>query len=313
MATQPSGADKPSRRPVQRMPTRLESADEIRVALQAHQADLLAQAGLAAVPVVPATTTAPDSPPPAAKAPPAPVPLFRPTQRPPLALLCVFDDGGTDGEWFRLRGDRFVIGRAEGDLVLGHDAQISSRHAELVRQRTEEGGWEWLLTDLGSTNGTFVRVGNALIKDGQEFLVGRTHYRFEAAPPAPPAATQVQPLDVNAPLGAAARATASWIQLGDRQPVPTLVELTPAGPGLRVPLTQSEYWIGSDARSCPVVPPNDPYVGPWHARVYRDSKGRWHVANSKSVNGVWVRVEQMPLTGSCQFQLGEQRFLFRVP
>ena len=49
-----------------------------------------------------------------------------------------------------------------------------------------------------------------------------------------------------------------------------------------------------------------------HARLYRDAKGRWHVANNKSANGVWVRAEQMPLTGSCQFQVGEQRFLFRV-
>ena len=50
-----------------------------------------------------------------------------------------------------------------------------------------------------------------------------------------------------------------------------------------------------------------------HARLSRDAKGRWHVNNNKSVNGVWLRIEQMELTGSCQFQIGEQRFSFKVP
>jgi hypothetical protein len=63
-----------------------------------------------------------------------------------------------------------------------------------------------------------------------------------------------------------------------------------------------------------VVPPDDPFVNARHARLRRDAKGRWHVENNRSVNGVWLRIDQpLPLEGSCQFLLGEQRFIFRVP
>ena len=295
MPTNPPDAGKPARPPVPRVPTRLESVEEIRAALGARGA-----APAAAPPAAPpAPAPGPAVPPPAAQ-----VPLFRPSNRPPVAVLYVLDDGDEDGQRIRLRGDRFVIGRTEGDLVIPHDAQISGRHAELLRQQDED-GWHWLLTDLGSTNGIFVRAGSAVLKDGQEFLVGRSHYRFDAAK-GEPAGTAPVPA---APGGA----TASWHNSGDQAPVPALVELTPAGPGARLPLLKAEYWIGSDATVCALVPPNDPFVNPRHAKLTRDVKGRWHIVNNKSVNGVWLRVEQMPLAGSCQFQLGEQRFLLRVP
>ena len=108
------------------------------------------------------------------------------------------------------------------------------------------------------------------------------------------------------------KATVAW-HSGAALPVPGVVELTPTGLGARVPLIKPEYWIGADAGACQVVPAGDPYVSPRHARLSRDAKGRWHVNNNKSVNGVWLRIEQMELTGSCQFQIGEQRFSFKVP
>src|SRR5438067_1169291 len=94
-----------------RMPTRLESADEIRAAIQARQAEQAVDNP--APPLVgPLTKTSPMLPPmpdilPAATAAPAVAArpsarLFRPTQRPPVPLLCVFDDGADDGEVFRV-------------------------------------------------------------------------------------------------------------------------------------------------------------------------------------------------------------------
>ena len=59
--------------------------------------------------------------------------------------------------------------------------------------------------------------------------------------------------------------------------------------------------------------PDDPFVNPRHARLYRDPKGQWHVENNKSVNGLWLRVGEIPLGANCQFRMGEQRFLFRMP
>jgi pSer/pThr/pTyr-binding forkhead associated (FHA) protein len=295
-----------------RSPTRLEFADEIQAAIRAREAEL---AGLSAPQPEPErerrdlSRHVAHAPEPAGTG--TPVQPYRPSLRPPTPVLVVFDDGGDEGQTIRLRGDRFVIGRSEGDLLIPHDGQISGRHAELVRHQDEEAAWLWTLTDLNSTNGSFVRAGAALLKDGQEFLIGRTRYRLEAN--AGIFASGDTDLETPAPSAtASARPTVPWIS-ASAVSVPSIVELTSSGPGSRVSLVKPEYWIGSDRAACEIAPTDDPFVSPRHARVYRDSKGRWHVGNNKSANGVWVRVEQMDLTGSCFFQIGEQRFAFKVP
>ncbi len=159
--------------------TRLETEDDVRRALQ-----MLRPAAPGRSPAVFA---------PAATAPPAAAdcpPLFRPTLRPPTPILTVCDDGEEDGESIRIRKDCFAIGRTEGDLVLPNDAQISGRHAEL-RQTLVRGKYRWSLIDLQSTNGTYVRVGQAILEHGQEFIIGCTRFGFEkqaAADPAGPKA-----------------------------------------------------------------------------------------------------------------------------
>jgi pSer/pThr/pTyr-binding forkhead associated (FHA) protein len=298
----PPNQGRPS--PAQRPPTalegtRLESDDEIRQALQARRARLSAQA-----PTAPAGAPAKG---PAA----APVEVEveaqpeRPVLRPPVALLCVLDDGQSDGEWVRLRADATVIGRTDGDIRLPHDGLVSGRHAQVIRQRGPN-GYRWALVDLQSTNGTFVRVGSTILRHENEVLIGSGRYRFEAGVPPvlpPPEAP-----------GAAPQTTQAWSGAAPvRSLVPSLVELSPAGPVQRFTLTLPEYWIGRDARTCALARPDDVLVSARHARLYRDAKGQWHVENNKSLNGLWLRiVEPMPLGGACQFRVGEQRFLFRV-
>ena len=82
---------------------------------------------------------------------------------------------GPDGRRVHdLAGRRVAIGRHEGnDIVLGDDDRASRLHAVLDRV-----GGGWLLTDLGSSNGTFVNgaqltAGRAL-RSGDEVLIGRT-------------------------------------------------------------------------------------------------------------------------------------------
>lgn len=103
------------------------------------------------------------------------VPVCRPTIRRPMALLHVVDDGREQGEIARLRGDRTVIGRGEGDVVIPHDLLMSSRHACL--ERLPEGGWR--LEDLGSGTGTFVRVDRAKLRHDRMIQVGGTRMRFQ--------------------------------------------------------------------------------------------------------------------------------------
>src|SRR5437762_1659923 len=65
---------------------------------------------------------------------------YRPTRQPPIALLKVVDSSDDTGELIRIRSLSFVIGRADGQLIIPHDDQISARHAEILR-REESGKW----------------------------------------------------------------------------------------------------------------------------------------------------------------------------
>src|SRR5262249_21053971 len=156
MSKLPPPEPPPKRQPARPIEgTRIESIEEIRQALQARHPSTTKEAGLLA-----------DTKP------------FQPSHRLPAARLCVLDDGKEDGEWVWLRGARLVIGRSEGDVVIPNDSMMSSRHAEIVR-RYEEGRVRWYLIDLKSTNGTFVRVGSAVLKHGQEIALGSGCFSFD--------------------------------------------------------------------------------------------------------------------------------------
>jgi len=230
---------------------------------------------------------------------------FRPTLRPSMALLCVLDDGDDTGEILRIRASSFVIGRAEGDFLIPHDSGISGRHAEISR-RIENSERCWYLKDLQSTNGTFVRAATVILSHEQELLIGSRRFRFEV--PAPP--TQATP-----PLGPEVNATRKWEAIPGHQAVaawhPTFVDISPGCAGQRFPLTEPEYWIGRDPRLCSIVI-DDPMVDRRHARLYRDGKNRWAMANAGSRNGLWARIQEVGLGRGGFFQCGEQRFFFKV-
>lgn len=230
---------------------------------------------------------------------------FRPSLRPSMALLCVLDDGEDTGEIVRIRADIFVIGRVEGNLVIPHDSGISGRHAEITR-RFENGEHLWYMRDLQSTNGTFVRASTVILSHEQELLIGSRRFRFEApAPTTVPA--QAQGPDVNA--------TRKWEAIPGPPAVvmghPTLVDISPGRAGRRFTLTEREHWTGRDPGQCSIVI-EDPAVDRRHARLYRDDKNRWVIANARSRNGLWARIEEVRLGRGGFFQCGEQRFFFKV-
>ena len=270
--------------------TRLESADEIMRALEARKAR---RQPIAA----PASGGRPNAVPP-------PLPdarQERPVQRPPMAVLCICDDGKQEGETVRLRADMTVIGRSEGEVCIGHDVLMSGKHAAVVREQTPA-GWRWSLRDLDSRNGTFVRVGNTILRHGYEVLIGQGNYRFEA----PNSRSEVTTADaangtqMPQPAMAVARAL-----------VPSLVEFVAAGPVQRFLLSLPEYWIGRDPKQVSIARPDDLFADAKHARLYREPTGQWRIANNDSENGLWFRIKSIPLGKACQFRLGEQRFHFR--
>lgn len=265
--------------------THLETDEEVRQALLKYR------------PVKPPGVAVHREPAPADDGPP----LFRPTERPATPLLLVYDDGAEDGELIRIRKEQFSIGRAEGDLVIAHDSQISGRHAEL-RCTVSREKRRWHLADLNSTNGTYARISHALLEHGQEFIVGRTRFRFDH--PRPEGASQ-RPASGD-------KATRPWQSNSNKGLAPSLVEVGTSGDGRRLIVTEKEIWIGKDVNYCQWVLSDDPFASARHARIHQDKEGRWVVENNKSLNGVWLRIKRLAVNDSCRFMLGEQQFLVRI-
>ena len=104
----------------------------------------------------------------------------------------VIERGNSAGKQFPLSNQEANIGRwdADGgvfpDVDLDSDdpeAKVSRRHARISLRDDQ-----YLIEDLGSTNGTFVNRGHRLapgdrqpLKDGDEIIVGKTFLRFRVA------------------------------------------------------------------------------------------------------------------------------------
>ncbi|HEX9892146.1 MAG TPA: DUF3662 and FHA domain-containing protein [Actinomycetota bacterium] len=91
------------------------------------------------------------------------------------AILVLLEEGKAARE-FALREGPAVIGRMEGSDIEISDPGASRRHAEVRKQ-----GPDFVLADLGSTNGTMVNgseVGQHTLTDGDRITIGRTVLEF---------------------------------------------------------------------------------------------------------------------------------------
>ncbi|MEE2711958.1 MAG: FHA domain-containing protein [Planctomycetota bacterium] len=81
-----------------------------------------------------------------------------------------------------LDGDAVVIGRGQDAQLVLQDKSISRFHARL-----EQDGASWQVTDLGSSNGTFVNdvriTSPAALEEGDELRLGSVRTQFEVAAP----------------------------------------------------------------------------------------------------------------------------------
>jgi len=83
---------------------------------------------------------------------------------------------------FDLDKDSLNIGRSDScDISINHDF-VSGRHARLDKEKTDNGE-EWQLTDLDSSNGTFVngiRITKTRLAGGDQLAFGTLEATFEA-------------------------------------------------------------------------------------------------------------------------------------
>ncbi len=283
---------------MERSGTLLETDDDIRQALLSGHRGRQLGPPVAVDPAAPMPASTP------AAAARSAVP-YRPTVRPPVAVLTVFDDGKTDGESIRIRDHRFIIGRTEGDLCIPLDGRISAKHVEITHQ-VVGGLHRWVVTDLQSTHGMFVRVSRTVLADKAEFLVGNGRYRFDA-----PQVDAGQTVDHVPNEGGFSETHGLDDGASPLRPA-AVTELIGKDIGNRMLLIKAEYWIGSDP-SCPICRPDDPFCEPRHIRLYRGGKhGGWHAEHQKSLNGLWLRMPQIAVESTARFQIGEQQFQLRV-
>jgi pSer/pThr/pTyr-binding forkhead associated (FHA) protein len=105
------------------------------------------------------------------------VALFGSPPRDPWGRLVQLVPSGGHRDVRHLVGEEIVLGREEGEIVFRDDAFMSRRHAALTWD-----GKACRITDLGSSNGTFVRVtGQAALKHGDHVRVGDQLLRIELA------------------------------------------------------------------------------------------------------------------------------------
>lgn len=103
------------------------------------------------------------------------VALFGSPPREPWGRLSQLLPSGGVRDVRYLLDEEIVIGREEGDLVFSDDAFLSRRHCTI--------GWNGqraIITDLGSSNGTFVRLtGPTPVRHGEHLRVGDQLFRIE--------------------------------------------------------------------------------------------------------------------------------------
>lgn len=194
--------------------------------------------------------------------------------KPPIARLIALDEGSLEeGEVWRIRAPRHVIGRVDGHTKMEHDDDISGQHAE-IRRIEVDGEFIWKLIDLESTNGTFVRKKKTILKDHAEFIVGCQRLSVESG-----------------------SLVADSVSL--RIPVATI--------------ETQVLQLGRDEANCAVAFPDDVCMNTVHAKIGRDSRGRLIVSDNNSKNGLWIRISSVELKHGFQFLLGGQRFQFEIP
>jgi Protein of unknown function (DUF3662)/FHA domain len=105
-----------------------------------------------------------------------PEPAPAPSARGGEAAIVLLEEG-QEARTYQLHKQSVAIGRLpECDIVIS-DPGASRRHATITR----EDGSEYVLTDLGSTNGTLVNdepVGEHLLSDGDRITIGNTVLEF---------------------------------------------------------------------------------------------------------------------------------------
>jgi len=244
-----------------------------------------------------------------------PVESYRPTHRPPMARLTLFDDGSLEGELFRIRNLSTTVGRKECDVNIHHDGMISNRHLAIDLE-DKNGAFRWIIKDLNSETGLWVRVRRIELKDGSEFLIGGQRFQFQDSVPldANERSAMLARIEDGSYSGTASISGNSYATISRSAFLPTHAMLVnplavTANAFSNLTLIDGEYWIGRGPESAMRIP-DDPFLASRHVCIAKEASRTWTARTEGAPNGMWVRMKQIIVNNSCTFQIGEQRCRF---
>jgi pSer/pThr/pTyr-binding forkhead associated (FHA) protein len=247
----------------------------------------VAPAPVAPGPVAPAQAVSP----PAVQAAPA-APLA------PLATLTAILKDGSDGRAYPIFAEQADIGRSEGDVVLGDDPYLSPRHARLRRR-----GDAWLLRDLESVNGIYMRLREPVdLAHGDMVLLGQQVLRFELLD------------EGEMPLGPATQHGVLVFGTPEVPRMARLTQYTTEGVGRDVHYVyRDETVLGRENGD--IVFTDDPFLSRRHAAITADRVSRRFVLRDlDSSNGTALRFHgERVLAAGDQFRVGRHLFRFDLP
>jgi pSer/pThr/pTyr-binding forkhead associated (FHA) protein len=212
----------------------------------------------------------------------------------PCRLVAIRKDGSR-GQVHELAGDAIDIGRQQGHLQLPNDPYLSPRHARVLKK-----DGPYLLKDLGSTNGIFLRLRESWrLQHGDMLLVGQQMLFFEIL------------ADGEQGLGPASQHGTLLFGTPADNCTARLAQITTEGIARDVyHLRRPETIIGREGPD--IIFADDPFMSRRHARITYDGKSRAFVLEDLgSFNGTSIRFRgERELRPGDQFRVGNHLFLF---
>jgi pSer/pThr/pTyr-binding forkhead associated (FHA) protein len=232
---------------------------------------------------------------PAAAAYAAPAAAYAAPAAPLSAQVVVILRDGSEGGVYPLAGERTDIGSREGDVVLRDDPYLSPRHARIERR-----GDTFVLSDLGSVNGIYIRLREPTdLVDGDMILIGQQVLRFELLS------------EAERQIGPAMQHGVMVFGTPETPRMARMVQYTTEGLGRDVYyLHRDETVLGREQAD--LVFAEDPFLSRRHAAVavQRDQR-RYTLRDLGSSNGTAIRCRrERALQAGDQFRLGRHLFRF---
>jgi predicted component of type VI protein secretion system len=172
----------------------------------------------------------------------------------PVSHHFVMRSGPTPGKTFQLTGQEITIGRDPSNDITIKDPEVSRQHARLLAQ-----AGEYVLEDLGSTNGTFVNgqrlIGPHLLKTGEMVLFAENvSLVYEEISPDQDATLVSEPIVASTP--------------------PATLEAKPAGvlPQSEVQRAEAEVPQAAEIKQPVPPPPFEPEMEPAEPQSFPDDE-----------------------------------------